>query len=107
MSVIHHLGCRIGAVMLLTTLWALPASAELARTEPGASAAAEPATSSAERLAAVSDFDAMALASKRKRKPLGSVRMPPTRLAALPQPGWNCTAPSCGRHFVLMIGIGY
>ena len=108
MSVIDHLGRRIGAVMLLsTTLWALPAAGEPAGAGPSASVAAESATSAAEGLSALSDSDAMALVSKRKRKSLGSVRTPPTRLAALSQPVWNCPGPSCGRHFVLMIGIGY
>jgi hypothetical protein len=107
MTAFDHLGRRVGVVMLLSTLWAFPASADVAIAGPGASVAAEPTTCAAEKLEALSDFDAMALAPKRKRKPLASVRTPPTRLAALSQPGWNCTGPSCGRHFVLMIGIGY
>jgi hypothetical protein len=101
---IDRLGRRIGtAVLLLTTLWALPASAEVGRAESGATVVAESATSSNERLAVLSDSDAMALASKRKRKPL--VRPASARLAALSQQGSDCAW--CGRHFVLIIGIGY
>jgi len=108
MSEIDRLGRRIAAAsLLLTTLWALPASAEVAGAESGAIVVAESATSPNERLTVLSDSDAMALASKRKRKPSGSLRTPPARLAALPQQGWDCTGPWCGRHFVLIIGIGY
>src|SRR5689334_10355967 len=109
MSEIDRLGRRIGAVvLLLTAFWALPASAEVAKAEPGAAAVVESATTANEGLAALSDSDAIALAQKRKRKPSASVVRPqPARLAAVAQPGWNCTGSWCGRPFLLIIGISY
>src|SRR5689334_13980417 len=107
MSEIDRLGRRIGAVaLLLTTFWALPASAEVAKAESGAAVVAE--STPKEGLAALADTDAMALAQKRKRKPSASVVRPqPARLAAVAQPGWNCTGSWCGRPFLLIIGISY
>lgn len=108
MSKIDHLGRRFGAVvLLLTTLWALPAWAGAAGAEPGAVAAAESATGPNDRLAVLYDSDAMALAAKRKRKPARVVRAQPTRLAALSRQDWSWSTAWSGRHFILMIGIGY
>jgi hypothetical protein len=94
------------AILVLTMLWAVPASAELVTAGPSAAAGAEASTGPTEKLAALSNSDALALA-KRKRKPARIARVPTARLAALSRQDWNCSGAWCGRQFVLMIGIGF
>jgi hypothetical protein len=107
MSEVDQLSRRVGAVaLLLTTLWVLPASAEVAAPDSRTNVAVK-TTASASNLAALSDSDAMAMAAKRKRKPAGIVRVQPTRVAALSRPDWGCYGSWCGRPFLLIIGIAY
>ena len=94
------------AILLLSLLWAMPASAELATAASKAAAEAEVTSKPNEGLAALSGSDSLALATKPKRKPARIAHTPPARSAALYQDR-SCTGSWCGRQFVLMIGIGF
>jgi hypothetical protein len=95
------------AILALTLLWAVPASAELTMADSRATAGAEATTEPNDKLAALSDSDALALAAKRKRSPAKIARTRPARLAALSHHDLTCSGSWCGRQFVLMIGIGF
>jgi hypothetical protein len=101
---------RLSATVLaLGLFWALPAFADGDASGPAAEVAAssEAVVVSAETIATPSNSDALALATKSRRKPTRIARTPPARLAALSHQDWHCTGIWCGRQFVLMIGIGF
>jgi hypothetical protein len=109
MNAIQHTGHRAAATILaLSMLWAFPARALEEAVEARAAASAEAPVGSAERMATLSDSDAMALTVRPPRKkPARIVRAPSQRLAALSNHDLRCSGAWCGRQFVLIIGIGF